>query len=470
MQLPRLPNRTKTIGPLDKQSTPCCEYATGQFREISHRCGQQCDNLSTVAHHQQFGARGNMVQRPRRCGIANPIEKSIVKMTPALRPLVALFIASLGCSYAVAQTPERATGIKMDPLTLFPTASLSLGHNDNVLLTPARVASSVLILGAGLKGELQSGKSKYSLGYDGSFGRYASSRDDNFDYHAIQALADMDLSTRARLKLNADHIERSDPRGSLPTAATPSPNKYKLDGLGGFFSYGAEGAQGRIELEGAYTTKTYTNNRTVTQNLDVDTTKAGATFFWRIAPKTEWLFQGVQTRSDYTAAAAVTDNTEYKLLTGLKWEATVQTQGTFKVGYVKKDFWLPSQVDAKGFVWDGAVRWSPLSYSNVDLSTGKNFNDPLGGGNIINNRFFNAKWSHDWSERVKSEVSGSVLKDNFSGLGRDDTTSSIGFKLTHNTQRWLTLGAEYTYTNRDSNQNNFNYRKNLILLSAKVAL
>jgi hypothetical protein len=37
-------------------------------------------------------------------------------------------------------------------------------------------------------------------------------------------------------------------------------------------------------------------------------------------------------------------------------------------------------------------------------------------------------------------------------------------------QRWLTLGAEYTYTNRDSNQDNFDYKKNLLLFSAKVAL
>ena len=391
-------------------------------------------------------------------------------MTPSLRPLVALFIASLGCSHAGAQTAERATGIKMDPLTLFPTASLSLGHNDNVLMTPVRVASSVSILGAGLRGELQSGKSKYSLGYDGTFGRYTSSSADNFNYHEIKALADIDLSTRARLKLGAEHLRKSDPRGSLPTAATASPNEYRLNGANGFFSYGAEGAQGRVELEGAYTAKTYENNRTVTQNLDVDTTKAGAAFFWRIAPKTEWLFQGVQTRSDYTAATAITDNTEYKLLTGLKWEATVQTQGTFKIGYVKKDFWLPTQTDAKGFVWDGSVRWSPLSYSDVDLSTGKNFNDPLGGGNIINNRFFNAKWTHAWSERVKSEVSGGLIKDNYDGLGRNDTTGNFGIKLTHGTQRWLTLGAEYNYSNRDSNQNNFNYRKNLILFSAKVAL
>ena len=473
MHLPNLLNQSNALEPLGTEGGPRGGNATGQPLEISHTGGQQCDNLRPVAYQRQFGARRKPMQHTWLCDPINPNEKSIVNMTPALRPLVALIAASLGslgCSFALAQAPERATGIKMDPLTLYPTASLTLGQNDNVLLTPSRVSSSVSILGAGLKAEVQEGKSKYSVGYDGTFGRYNSSTADNFNYHEFKALADMDLSSRARLKLGADHLIKSDPRGSLPTAATPVPNEYKLSGVNGFFAYGAEGAQGRVELEGAYSAKAYTNNRAVTQNLDVDVTRAGATFFWRIAPKTEWLFQGVQTRSDYTAAAALTDNTEYKLLTGLKWEATVQTQGTFKVGYVKKDFWLPTATDAKGFVWDGSVRWSPLSYSNVDFSTGKNFNDPLGGGNIINNRFFNAKWSHAWSERVKSEVSGSVLKDNYSGLGRDDTTNSIGLKLTHDTQRWLTLGAEYTYTNRDSNQNNFNYRKNLILFSAKVAL
>lgn len=65
---------------------------------------------------------------------------------------------------------------------------------------------------------------------------------------------------------------------------------------------------------------------------------------------------------------------------------------------------------------------------------------------------------------------GSLVKDNYDGLNRDDTTSSLGFRLTYNMQRWLTLGTEYIYTNRDSNQNNFNYRKNLLLFSAKVAL
>ena len=472
MQLPGLLTAIKISRPasaLRTQAKPGDICAKAHRREISHTNGQQCDNLRSLTPIW-LRARDSKVRSNWLCGESNSAPKSIVNLTPALRPLVALLAASLGCSFALAQAPSRVTGIKAEPLTLYPTASVSLGHNDNVLLTPARVSSSTVVLGAGLKAELESGKSKYSVAYDGTMGRYASSSADNYNYHAFTALADMDLSTRARLKLGADHQIKSDPRGSLPTAATLTPNEYKQSGVNGFFAYGAEGSEGRIELEGGYTAKTYQNNRAVTTNLDADTTRAGATFFWRIGPKTEWLIQGVQTRTDYIAPTALTDNTENKFLTGLKWDATAQTQGTFKVGYAKKDFWLPTAKDSKGFTWEGAVRWSPLSYSSVDLSTGKALIDPLGGGNIINHRNFNVKWTHAWAERIKSEVLGSVLKDNYDGLARDDTTNSLGFRLTYDMQRWLTLGAEYTYTNRSSNQSNFDYRKNLMLFSAKVAL
>lgn len=444
--------------------------------EIFHTIGQQCDNLVMgvglrfvdVRHLSGFATPTDSVSAPKN-NLFDLTAKVKNMLTSSPRQLVALSAISVACSGAYAQEP-RAVGIKQDPLTLYPTASLSVGQNDNVLLTPARVSSGVQIFGAGLKAEAQSGKSKYSLGYDGTFGRYNKSSADNFNYHVFSAVADMDLDTRARLKLGADYMEKSDPRGSLPTANTVVPNEYKQSGINGLFSYGAQGAQGRIDVEGLFADKTYQNNRAVTQNLDVRTAKGGATFFWRIAPKTEWLFQGVVTESDYKSSTAVVDNTEYKLLTGLKWEATAQTEGTFKIGYVKKDFWLPTAKDAKGLVWDGSIAWKPLTYSTVDFNTGKSFNDPLGGGNIINNRFANLKWSHSWTERIKSEAATGLIKDNYDGLGRNDTTSSYGFKLTHDTLRWLTLGAEYTYTNRASNLSNFEYRKNLILFSAKVAL
>ena len=131
---------------------------------------------------------------------------------------------------------------------------------------------------------------------------------------------------------------------------------------------------------------------------------------------------------------------------------------------------LPLQTWALAYWPDGSVKWSPLSYSNFDFSTGQNFNDPLGGGNYINNTYYNAKWNHTWAERIKSEVALGTIKDKYDGLNRNDNTNSIGLKLNYEMQRWLTLGAEYTYTNRGSSNSAFDYKKNLMLFSAKIAL
>ncbi len=387
-----------------------------------------------------------------------------MRQSISLRPLVALLAASLGYSAAFAQ------GIKADPLTLYPTASLSYGYNDNVLLTTNRVSSRTTVLAAGLRAEAESGKSKYFVGYDATVGRYDSSTVDSYNYHEFKAGADVDVGTRLRVKLGADYAIKSDPRGALPTPTTQSPNENRQTGFNGLISYGAPGAQGRVELDGGYSEKRYTSNRFTTAAFDLDISKAGATFFWRVAPKTELLISGGMIRSDYTAPTSTLDNTVYNLSAGVKWEATAQTQGTFRIGYSVKDMWLPGLQDTKGTTWDGSVRWSPLSYSHVDLSTGRSFNDPLAGGNAIINSYYNASWTHDWTDRITSKVSGGLIPDNFNGTTRRDTTKSLGLGLSYAMQRWLSFGADYTHTVRDSNTATFSYRKNLLMFSARVAM
>lgn len=390
-----------------------------------------------------------------------------MRQSNSLRPLVALLAASSALGYS----PAFAQGVKMDPLTLYPTASLSYGYNDNVLLTEAaRVSSKTTIFAAGLRAEAESGKSKYSIGYDGTFGRYSSSGVDSYNYHEFKAIADMDMSTRLRVKLGADYAIKSDPRGSLPTPTTQSPNEYRQGGINGLISYGAQGAQGRVELDGAYSEKRYETNRVTTQIFDLDTHKAGGTFFWRVAPKTELLIHAGMMRSDYTAPTSTLDNTVYTVNAGVKWEATAQTQGMFRLGYSVKNMWLPGLNDTKGMTWDAAVRWSPLSYSNVDISTGRTFNDPLAGGNAIINSYYSARWAHDWTDRITSTISGGYVTDSFNGTARRDQISSLGLGLSYAMRRWLTFGADYTYSARDSNAVTFGYRKNLLLFSAKIAM
>ena len=63
-----------------------------------------------------------------------------------------------------------------------------------------------------------------------------------------------------------------------------------------------------------------------------------------------------------------------------------------------------------------------------------------------------------------------MIPDNFNGTNRRDTTKSLGLGLSYAMQRWLTFGADYTHTVRDSNTATFSYRKNLLMFSARVAM
>jgi hypothetical protein len=61
-------------------------------------------------------------------------------------------------------------------------------------------------------------------------------------------------------------------------------------------------------------------------------------------------------------------------------------------------------------------------------------------------------------------------RDQYKGFDREDETKSLGLKVGYKFRRWLTLGAEYTYTQRDSNQNIYEYNKNLYLLTATASM
>lgn len=365
-------------------------------------------------------------------------------------------------------------GVRLDPFVVYPSAQLAEGYNDNVTLANSgQIRSAVTILSPALLAELKGDATAYRLGYTGTYGRYASSSADNFDYHELRSGADFAFSERSRLNLIGNYYLRSDPRGStIASTGVSDPNKYRQGEVGGLYSYGAAGAQGRIELESLYIDKRYMNNFAATDTLDFRSYKYGGTFYWRIGPKTEWLFQGTDIKTDYVSPASPLDNTEHRLLTGLKWEATAATTGFFKIGESEKKFTAPGLPEAKGFIWEGSIRWSPLTYSTVDLITGKNYNDAQGGpgASAVTDEYYRVVWNHAWTERIRSIVNGSYTTDDYTGLGRNDKTYILGGKLTYDMRRWLTLGAEYTYSERDSNQGVFDYKKNLILFSLRATL
>lgn len=382
---------------------------------------------------------------------------------------------------AVSDTANAPPGMNAGPFVVYPSIAVSEAYNDNVTLSQGNKTSSALtVISPAILAELKGASTSFNLGYVGTFGRYANSSADNYDAHLFKAGAMFDFSARSRLNLQGSYAMSIDPRGStFASSGVTNPNKYHSTQGGGIYSYGASGAQGRIELEGLVVQTRYDNNRSVTQTLDFDSYRYGGAFFWRVAPKTEILVQVVQVDTDYTSSLSLQDGRDRRYLLGVKWEATAATTGTFKIGQSRKTYDSSLSPSQTSTIWEGGVQWSPLSYSKVLLNTGKYIADASGGvgtgglgATSVKTSFYNLAWNHQWTERISSNIRGGYLVEDYVGglSNRSDKTGSAGFGLFYAARRWLTLAADYSYLERSSNQSVFDYKRNLLMFSVRASM
>ncbi|MBI3147051.1 MAG: outer membrane beta-barrel protein [Betaproteobacteria bacterium] len=392
------------------------------------------------------------------------------------RPLALLLLAALiQASGALAQQViqgqpllplEGAAGVQAEPLVLYPALTLGLGQNDNVgLASTDKLRSMYTSLSPALIAELRNGPQTFSAGYFGNYAWFKDSSADNYRDHQLSGAADLVFGSRIGLKLNTEYLKRHDPRGSTDRAISDTPDQWHASALAGEFRYGAKDAQGRVEVAAGLAQKRYDNNRDVTEFGDLNTGFFSGTFYYRVAPKTSLLFQASHTDLDYRSDAALLDNRERRYLTGVTWDVTAKTSGTVKLGLLQKDFKDASRTDFSGFSWEAAGRWSPLTYSHLDLTTSRAATDASGLGNYIVTRQFTARWTHDWSSRVTTEAGAALANDRYNGVERSDQRSNFGLKLRYKFQRWLRLGAEYDYARRDSSVDSYDYNRNLFMLT-----
>ena len=395
----------------------------------------------------------------------------------------ALLSGALTSGSVVAQQSSDGAGIptppgavRMGPLAVYPEVRYELMRNDNVLLQAPSSglvkSDTIQVLTPKVRAEAKQGANTFGAGIGAQFGRYSDLSSDNYNNNNAFANADLNPDTRVRLRLRADHVDAHDPRGSTNDPLTPTPNRYRQQTLGGIFGYGAEGAQGRFELELGRMDKRYTNNASSgVQGNNRDDNIVGGTFFWRIAPKTSLLAQARRTGIDFRDDTTTLDSTQMQYLAGVTWEATAATTGIVKVGTVKKDFKVGTRADVSTPSWDAQIQWTPLTYSKWDFILSRNWRETTPGfGDTVLATASTVRWTHNWTSQFATLATGSYGTDDYKGVDRNDKIPSLGLRATYQMRRWLDLGADYTWSKRDSNIDSADYKKNVIMLFVNATL
>lgn len=358
-------------------------------------------------------------------------------------------------------------------VTLFPTARFGLGRDDNLFLSNANKTSSELVsldLGALLQARRQN--QTFSLDMNANSANYNDSSADNYRDYSVAGSADLQFSARSGLRLGAAYNRGHDPRGSTDRGISERPDVYRDTRFDALYAFGGNEARGRFELAASAADKRYRNNRATTAAADRDTDRVRGTFFVRVAPKTSVLFEVQQANLDYVASGSTLDSEEKRYYGGITWEATAATSGTIKLGRQKKDFDVGSRANNSSSSWEIGVEWKPLTYAKVDLFSTKSFGESSGVGDLIINKRSGAIWTHNWNSRVATEARYVFSQDDFVGAGanRKDETDTFGIKLTYKLGRVLELGADFTRSDRDSNQANFVYKRNQVMFTVGAKL
>ncbi len=365
------------------------------------------------------------------------------------------------------------SGLQMGPIEAYPVLELGLSYDDNVFRAPfAEQASFVGIVSPELLLKAKLSRNEFAMRYQAEIGRYENARQNNYQDQQIIGNVHLDLNTRNRLDLEAGYLAKHDPIGTNRTEGAiglleatllqEEPDRYTIAQASATYSYGAEGAPGRLDLYGGYFSKTYQNNREVTAVFDRDEPNLGGIFYWRVGARTALLWELQGLRFDYDVANL--DSTEFRVLTGATWAATAKTSGTVKFGYQQKDLDDTTQLDFSGVAWSVGVQWAPVAHSVLSVESSRVPLERSGSGLFKVVQQVGVDWFHKWKDGVTSTTSFLFANEDFRGSPRVDDRWGAGLRVDYQMRRWLALGVGYDYDKRESNQELFGFDQNTVWL------
>ena len=385
------------------------------------------------------------------------------------------------CAVLHAQSDTDPAVITHGPLSFEPLIDVELSYDDNIFRSAAdEVDSWVMRLEPTLNTVIDADGQVYTFTYTGDYGFYADSGDDDYNDHDFYAGADLNLNRRNQLNLAASYTMGHEDRGTGITEGmnpnnpiVDSPIELDTTELDAEYTLGSTESTNRLVLAGRYQDIQYQNYPDLTRFLSRDGTRAGATYYYRVRPATSLLAEVIVYDVSYDLTrpgTASLDSKSIRYRVGATWDITEQTSGTVKLGQVDRKFDDNAREDFSAFDWDVNIRWSPRSYSHIDLITARPVQEAYGGADFIDTEVYAAYWTHDWSERLGTRLGVTYRKEVFEGSFREQETFNYDMALTHQWRRWLSFELGASFSDRDSDIDRLIFERTVFWLSASFSL
>ena len=380
--------------------------------------------------------------------------------------------------YLVSISPALAefdpAKINAGGIEFIPVVGLSESYDSNILYTPDNEESSLItVISPQLLINKEIGVNNYSLEATAEIGQFADSNDDNYVDSSVKAIIHQSFTRKANLDLEAYRLNEHESRGTGNSAGgnigLTSPDEYHINGFSGKFSYGSQEAIGNIVIKLFSNSRRYDTRRDVTNKRDQDDVGGVATFFYHMMPKTSLLAEishreiSYETNPDFNSF-------QQRAFFGASWNISAITKGTAKAGLLEKNFDDMDKGDVSAFSWELGARWTPLSYSVIDVLTSGKTEETNGAGDYIDSKVLRVQWIHFWNDRMNTTLNLNSSQYDYKPSTRKDKLASFSIGIIYNFKRWLDFGVSYSRSDNQSTVDNFDYQKNVFTLSLTAGL
>jgi len=364
---------------------------------------------------------------------------------------------------------------------LIPTLKIVQKSDDNIYSQPSSAESdSITEVNPVVQFMAQQDANSFAVTYTGDYGKYWDNSDDNYADHTLSFDAILSGSDMLTVDLGASLGKAHDNRGEgssegINFASRKEPDEYDINNISILADIGRDSAQVGIELEAGRTGIEYTNNSNETAFRDRDESRLAARLYTNISGGKTRLFAEIANEDiDYDITPLLSqslDNEEQSYSVGVSWDATAKSSGSIKVGRLEKDFDSAAYGSADDItIWDVGIVFSPRTYSHLLFSASVDAKETNGTGAFIEAQDLSVTWVHGWSERLSSTVMLASGDDDYENDPRSDDRSLFSVGLSYDWQRWISVGATYSQSERDSNNSSFDFDRDIFQISFDMTL
>jgi hypothetical protein len=385
------------------------------------------------------------------------------------RFVVFLFVA-LGCTDVVAQ---EAAAIYVGPFDVTPTLNLNVENNDNVFSESAGNETSATLAQVipAITAVADDGVVRYSLAYQLENGRYSGVDNNDYTDHDLVAKMDWHLDIRHLIEFGAAESRGHDERStdSLSGLNATEVDKTKGREFSVNYTFGSEGARGRLILGFKKNSLRYLTNQQFTNVLESDTETVNARFLVGLGASSRALIEILDTENSFRANA-VDDRQDRRYLVGVEWEVSDLVKGNVRLGRSTSDL-VNAAGGSSSSVGEASITWSPVQHSIFTLSANKGAQNTENNiGSFIERSNVSLGWDYQINDSLTASVSMGAQRDNFVNTDRRDTLNDTQLQLKYAFRRWLDIGMGLTRTDRVSTVSSFDYDNSKVVLSVNASL